>query len=188
MRMSLGCRQQRGSIAVGTWVNLRRGVGRYLDCLEMWTQTSSGFEQCWGASDSVGRSASGRGSIGVGVLVGTSVGRRCGRKRRLDAGNRVGRSSSGRGSIGIGALVGLTVFSERCPERRWDLCWLEPRTQTASGCQRPHETIFVRTRVDWCWGVGRAGESVGRSAPGRRSGCGVLVEYGVKPLVGCCWL
>ena len=37
--------------------------------------------------------------------------------------------------------------------------------------------------VDRRWGVGRAGESVGRSASGRWSSWGVFVKYGADPSV-----
>ena len=40
--------------------------------------------------------------------------------------------------------------------------------------------------VGGCWGVGHAGESVGRSASGRWLGWGVLVEHGVDPSIGFC--
>ena len=97
------------------------------------------------------------------------------------------QSASGRGLVGVGASVGLIVFTKRRRKRRQDLGWLEPRTQTASGCRRPHAKIFVGMWVDRHQGVGRAGESVGRSASGRHSGWGVLVEHGVEPTVGFCW-
>ena len=38
MRTASGCRQQRGSIGVGTWVDRRRGVGR---AGEPWSSTAS---------------------------------------------------------------------------------------------------------------------------------------------------
>ena len=59
----------------------------------------------------MGRSALVRGLIGVRALVGTSVGRRCGRKQRWDAGYSVGRSAPGRGLISLGLSVEMTVFS-----------------------------------------------------------------------------
>ena len=80
----------------------------------------------------------------------------------------MGRSTSGRGSIGVRASVEMTAFSEQRHERCRDLGWLEPRTRTASGCQRLHGTVIVRTWVDRHWGVVWSGDSVVRLALGRR--------------------
>ena len=56
----------------------------------------------------------------------------------------------------------------------------------ALGCRQHCGTIVVGTWVDCRRGVRRAGASVNQLALGRRSGWGVLVEHGVKLLVGFC--
>ena len=128
----------------------------------------------WYANNSVGRSTSGRGLIGVRASVGTLVGRICRREWRRDAGNSVGRSASGHGSIDVGATVGMTEFAKRHCEQCQDLSWSDRRMQTMLGCWQPKVGRLESGRSS---GWGFCGLIGGGALFGR---WGVLVDHGVK--------
>ena len=125
---ALGCRRQRGSLDVGTWVNQRSGVSQDLGRSALWMRPASGFRKQ-------------RGLIDVGTWVDW--------RRGVGQADRVSRTAS-RTASGPWLVGAADVNVVRMSETAWDDCGVDWRQGVGQAGESVGQSASGRRLV---WGV-----------------------------------